>query len=1230
MRYKGSFFIISSILIFLFEQSNAQSRGGVISERDISIPTPQAAEFVKYGQIPVDLHNGLASVSVPLWQLPTKGIAVPITLSYHGSGIRPNSKGSWVGVGWNLSVGGAITRIQNGLIDEFVKPELVTSKVGYYFDQTTLKGNDWGTTQGLERFLNRVQCQGLYDVNGSGCPSLIPADERKYTDWAPDEFSFSFLGYSGSFWLNHLKQWVVRENSGEKMKIEVYIDETGTQPYAYSYNQFPGGRVPATKNVQYAIKGFTITDANGNIFHFGNDPNSVELNRRYTGATQLAASTTAWYLRQIITSINEVVTFEYERKYPTVNVTNSVSSYEAKTLWSTGGSCMSYYQKTNLQDISAVVQDPVYLKRILFNDYILQFNYAEDNLKYYPALAGDVPLNSYNTYSRYATDFNYYPADADGDAAVSPKEFRLESMLVQHPSGQQRNFTFRYFDPAVTTVNRTFLKEVIEGQPVSSPLRHQFEYDGMFFDPTLPAGTEALYKDGFLTNKTDHWGFYTNKFPFLLSGVPTNNGYYQTSWLSSDCSNQNFITAAFASYYNQQREPDLVFTKKGSLKKITYPTGGFTELIYEANTFSKKLGLFPTFTPVAVGSNSIGGGLRIKEIRSYPDISSTPLVKKYYYNDENGLSTGVLNSAGIQYLDERTGTLTVQGTGRPFTYKFLYDNSQYPILNKSGNYVTYSKVREEVENGSSIVYEYSNHDNTVYGDHPPFASVSPDVSGVPYLRSSSRDFARGNQLKMQTFKVNSTSFITKEETVYESDEAIINSQNGARAYFLDPKDIRMVSFTTNATSTFQGANIWAPTISANMFFIHPYRPIEKKVTEQRGAEQILLRETYTYSGYNNKLREKASTNLSDGQTKKITIDYTSDMSGSPYDLMVQKNMLNNIILQRSSSSINPSLALTYSKSEYAGWHTNSLYLPQSQLSAILGNIPEADFSVQAYDTKGNITQYQDKQGVITTILWGYRNEFPILKATGLTFDQVMNSISTISGTSALLKYENMQLIYDDVTLRTALNQVRSSFASNKTVQVYSYTYQVFAGMLTMTDPNGRLTTYEYDTLKRLKTIKDDQGNILQTFCYNYAGQFINCGTGGIYNTEQYGVFTKQCPNGELGSQVRFIVPAGTFSGANQNDANQLAIAYINANGQNYANQNGTCLNTSCTTGTGACNGPDLKCVRGVCEKGKKVLLGYYCDGVQYQLIYRYEWSDGSKSPEFTIPDATCGSGGPAI
>ena len=73
------------------------------------------------------------------------------------------------------------------------------------------------------------------------------------------------------------------------------------------------------------------------------------------------------------------------------------------------------------------------------------------------------------------------------------------------------------------------------------------------------------------------------------------------------------------------------------------------------------------------------------------------------------------------------------------------------------------------------------------------------------------------------------------------------------------------------------------------------------------------------------------------------------------------------------------------------------------------------------------------------------------------------------------------------------------------------------------------------------------------------------GTYDLYTTTYYsaaksGVFTRNnCPAGQVGSNVTYNVAAYTYtSTVDQPTADQLAQNDVNANGQNYANNNGTC------------------------------------------------------------------------
>ncbi len=52
-------------------------------------------------------------------------------------------------------------------------------------------------------------------------------------------------------------------------------------------------------------------------------------------------------------------------------------------------------------------------------------------------------------------------------------------------------------------------------------------------------------------------------------------------------------------------------------------------------------------------------------------------------------------------------------------------------------------------------------------------------------------------------------------------------------------------------------------------------------------------------------------------------------------------------------------------------------------------------------------------------------------------------------------------------------------------QMMSYTYKPLVGMTSQTDPNGRVTYFEYDSSGRLLFVKDDDGNILKSYQYHY-------------------------------------------------------------------------------------------------------------------------------------------------
>lgn len=86
--------------------------------------TPEASAFMKYGEESVSEYTGTADISVPLYTIKCKDIEIPITLQYDASGIKVEQEASWVGLGWNLMVGGCINYVCAGGHDMYGAPNI--------------------------------------------------------------------------------------------------------------------------------------------------------------------------------------------------------------------------------------------------------------------------------------------------------------------------------------------------------------------------------------------------------------------------------------------------------------------------------------------------------------------------------------------------------------------------------------------------------------------------------------------------------------------------------------------------------------------------------------------------------------------------------------------------------------------------------------------------------------------------------------------------------------------------------------------------------------------------------------------------------------------------------------------------------------------------------------------------------------------------------------------------
>lgn len=272
MKIIFSILCLSVIPACLFAQSNPGYLGNYTQ------PAPNAASLGKYVDYPVGYYTGTPEISIPIFELKDGAAKLPVSLSYHASGIRVSEIASWVGLGWNLNATGMIIRTVRGAPDE-----------GYYGDHVSPGGyyQDYGITK-----LNKFP----YPTNGV----IIPTDSNTSIrdqflyyaaggrfDGEPDLFTFNFNGYSGKF--------VFDENRTPRL--------LGQQDLKIAVSYGTGG-----------FLSWIITTPDGADYYFGEN-NMHEVTAVFSSNSGDDANThvpSSWYLTKIIyPNTKDTVLFNY-------------------------------------------------------------------------------------------------------------------------------------------------------------------------------------------------------------------------------------------------------------------------------------------------------------------------------------------------------------------------------------------------------------------------------------------------------------------------------------------------------------------------------------------------------------------------------------------------------------------------------------------------------------------------------------------------------------------------------------------------------------------------------------------------------------------------------------------------------------------------------------------------------------------------------------------------------
>lgn len=163
--------------------------------------------------------------------------------------------------------------------------------------------------------------------------------------------------------------------------------------------------------------------------------------------------------------------------------------------------------------------------------------------------------------------------------------------------------------------------------------------------------------------------------------------------------------------------------------------------------------------------------------------------------------------------------------------------------------------------------------------------------------------------------------------------------------------------------------------------------------------------------------------------------------------------------------------------KYAGTDADAAgsqyFMPWKILSKINGIVTE-EATVQEYDAFGNPVSILCTGQPETCCVWSYRGSYPVAVVKNVKYD----ALRTALGGQARIQSIGNATHHDDFIDR--LNGLRSYFPE---ALVTTYTYRPLVGLTSSTDPAGKMTTYHYDAAGRLNAVKDDKGNLVESYEY---------------------------------------------------------------------------------------------------------------------------------------------------
>ncbi len=1092
-------------------------------------PSPNTASIGKYGDIPIGFFTGSPQVSIPLFEYTTSNLSVPISIRYSSNGVRVDEYSSHVGMGWDLSAGGVITRRVNDDPDEHTQVTMPDPNTQLY-------------TQAMLSFL-----EGQSADNGS------PGS----ADYQPDLFTFSFQGFSGSFYLD-------TNSANITQRTPILLEPS---PLKIEVSGSSGN-----------LQGFDITAPDGKIYTFGGSNGREESMSRSSCAPPPDEPDyrvpNAWHLTSITHPEGDVIEFVYSKK--TLTFDNGISQNVTREDAFNSGTCSSV---SDTPCVNTSTNTVLYLTEINGNGLgKVTFTYSQKS---------GMPANMEKLDKVSLLDNNNNPI----------KEYELDYVSYTNTGSTlvQAALIQTYHS------KRFFLDQVTEkgSNGVAIP-PYKFEY---YTPQSLPSR---------FSGAQDYWGYH--------NGASTNGNLIDDKTVEYASGNP-ILANGLSNFAAADREPNFVYGIHGLLKKVTYPTGGFNELLYEGHSYRGTQTVYPALvTQTATAHNITEGETTIDEF-------TTPVITFNHDADIDFLVDMILVGSGntgpstnpynydVQIIDENTGQFanlyervnyTDQPRANPFNVTMENSAKDYFVRLEAGHsYKVRLLITRGDTEGSVKLYHYPSgpteqpinievgggriatvltndskgnvhRKNYHYGDLSDLTASSGHVlnrNSDPWIvqneRVTNNPFGEGFAVTCSTSTLSSNSafpiygfyHIGYESVVEENDvdfnaggtyhkfntirlgatpnlgilgsnipgtplpnffrfgnplETSVVKKNGSSFitlaktewnYSHDPSlddVITIYNLRKKKTLETNEGNFTNVITEVDRFEItsyllktqwHNLGTLTQTTFDENGLNPQVSTTDYTYGNPTHMQVTKEEMTDSKGQTITTEYYYPDDVStisslGAP-DLSssekgaidrLKRNDLNRPveIVQKEVKVLDAnqnvlSRSLNRTEFEEYGSKVRPQYQNFMKGNHSANNPLERRITFKEYGNLGKPLEVSQEGGISISYIWGYNGMYPIAKIDNASYSEIAAALGI---SVAILK------TYDEGNM-TAINGLRNSLSK---AMVTTYIYDPLVGMTSMTDPRGYTTYYEYDALNRLKSVKDADGNYITDHNYHYSGQ----------------------------------------------------------------------------------------------------------------------------------------------